>query len=155
MNGKSIVALVVGITVALLVIGYLLPAGFTAYHDTSETYTNTLTVALGPETIGQGITINLTAVNAATNATCALYEFGVLIDTQTIDLDATGTFTAPGGSVTVTPTEIGASSATVSTVIPTYYNWDTAETSIFGVLGLLVLLGLMLAILAFAIDAYS
>lgn len=155
MEGKSIVSLVVGITIALLVIGYLLPSGFTAYHDDSKSYTSTLTTTGGITTIGQAVSINLTAANADTNATLALYELGALVDTQTINLDAAGTFVAPGGTITVTPTAIGATSATIDVVIPAKFRWGSDESAIFDVVGVLVLIGLLLAIIAFAIKAYE
>lgn len=153
MEAKGIVSIVMGVMVALLLIGYLLPMGFTAYHDDSRSYTTTLTTTGGITTIGQGVSINLTAANASANATLALYEMGALVDTQLINLDATGTFTAPGGSVTVTPTAIAASSATIDVVIPQQFRWDSNESGVFGVLGVLVLIGLLLAFIGFAMKA--
>ena len=156
MEAKGIVPIVVGITVALLLIGYLLPMGFTAYHDDSKEYSTTLTTTGGITTIGhEAVSINLTAANASANATFALYEMGALVDTQLINLDATGTFAAPGGSITVTPTAITANSATIDVVIPTNFRWDTAEIAMFGVLGILVLIGLLLAFIAFAMKAFE
>ena len=78
---------------------------------------------------------------------------GALVDTQLIDLDATGTFTAPGGSITITPTAITADSATIDVVIPTQYRWDDGESGLFSVLGVLVLIGLMLAFVGMAMKA--
>ena len=153
MEAKGIVSIVIGVMVALLLIGYLLPMGFTAYHDDSRSYTTTLTTTGGITAIGQGVSINLTAVNTGANATFALYEMGALVDTQLINLDATGTFTAPGGSITVKPTAITASSATIDVVIPQQFRWDSNESAIFGVLGILVLIGLLLAFIGFAMKA--
>ena len=155
MDPKGIVTIVVGITVALLLIGILLPMGFTAYHNDSKSYTTTLTTTGGITTIGQGVSINLTAANASANATFALYEMGALVNTQLIVLDATGTFAAPGGSITLTPTAITANSATIDVVIPTHFRWDADEISMFGVIGILVLVGLMLALIALAMKSFE
>jgi len=155
MNPKSIVVIIVGITVSLLLIGILLPMGFTAYHDDSKSYTTTLTTTGGITEIGQGVSINLTAANASANATFALYEMGALVDTQLINLDATGTFAAPGGSITVTPTAITANSATIDVVIPTNFRWDVGEIAMFATLGVLVLLGLMLGFVGLAIKTFE
>ena len=153
MKPGVMVGIVVSITVGLLLIGYLLPIGYTAYHDDSKSYSTTLTTTGGITTIGQGVTVNLTAANSGANATIALYEIGTLVDTQLIDLDATGTFTAPGGSITITPTAITADSATIDVVIPTQYRWDDGESGLFSVLGVLVLIGLMLAFVGMAMKA--
>lgn len=154
MKPNVMVGAVVSITVGLLLIGYLLPIGYTAYHDDSKSYTTTLTTAGGITTIGQGVTINLTAVNSGANATLALYEMGVLVDTQLINLDATGTFAAPGGSITVTPTAIDAST-TIDVAIPANFRWDDGEVGLFSVLGVLVLIGLMLAFVAMALKSFE
>lgn len=154
MKPNVMVGAVVSITVGLLLIGYLLPIGYTAYHDDSKSYTTTLTTAGGITTIGQGVTINLTAVNSGANATLALYEMGVLVDTQLINLDATGTFAAPGGSITVTPTAIDAST-TIDVAIPANFRWDDGEVGLFSVLGVLVLIGLMLAFVGMAMKAFE
>ncbi len=153
MKPGVMVGIVVSITVGLLLIGYLLPIGYTAYHDDSKSYSTTLTTTGGITTIGQGVTVNLTAANSSADATIALYEMGALVDTQLIDLDATGTFTAPGGSITITPTAITADSATIDVVIPTQYRWDDGESGLFSVLGVLVLIGLMLAFVGMAMKA--
>jgi len=155
MNAKAIVGIIVGVAVALLLIGTLLPMGFTAYHNDSKSYTTTLTTTGGITEIGQGVSINLTAANVSANATFALYEMGALVDTQLINLDATGTFTAPGGSVTVTPTAITANSATIDVVIPSNFRWDDGEIAIFAVLGILVMLGIMLGFVGLAIKAFE
>ena len=155
MKPGVMVGIVVSITVGLLLIGYLLPIGYTAYHDDSKSYTTTLTTTGGITLIGQGVSINLTAVNASANATFALYEMGALVDTQLINLDATGTFAAPGGSITVTPTAITANSATIDVVIPTQFRWDDGEIGVFAVLGILVLVGLMLAFVGMAMKAFE
>ena len=155
MNPKSIVVIIVAISVSLLLIGILLPMGFAAYHDDSKSYTTTLTTTGGITEIGQGVLINLTAANASANATFALYEMGALVDTQLINLDATGTFAAPGGSITVTPTAIAASSATIDVVIPTNFRWDAGEIAMFATLGVLVLLGLMLGFIGLATKAFE
>jgi hypothetical protein len=155
MDPKGVTTIIIGVTVALLLIGILLPMGFTAYHNDSRSYTTTLTTTGGITTIGQGISINLTAANASANATFALYELGALVDTQLVNLDATGTFAAPGGSVTVTPTAITTNSATIDMVIPTHFRWDTNEIAMFGMIGILVLVGLMLAFIAFAMKVFE
>lgn len=156
MGSKGIVGIVVGITVALLLIGILLPLGFTAYHADSRSHSTTLTIDGGITAIGQeGVSINLTAVNASANATFALYELGALVDTQLINLSSTGTFAAPGGSITVTPTAITANSATIDVVIPTNFRWDDGEVAMFGVIGILVMIGLLLAFIKIATDAFE
>ena len=156
MEPKSIVGIVVAITVALLLVGYLLPVGLTAYHSDSRTTSATLTTTGGITAIGtEGISINLTAVNASANATFALYDQGALVDTQLINLSATGTFVATGGSITVTPTAITANSATIDVAIPTDFRWDDGEVAMFGVLGILVLIGLLLAFIRIATDAFD
>lgn len=155
MNAKPVVGIIVGVTVALLLIGTLLPMGFTAYHTDLKSYTTTLTTTGGITEISQGVSINLTAANVSANATFALYEMGALVDTQLINLDATGTFTAPGGSITVTPTAITANSATIDVVIPTNFRWDDGEIAMFAVLGILVMVGLMLGFVGLAIKAFE
>jgi len=156
MEPKGIVGIVVAFVVALLLIGLLLPLGFTAYHSDSTTHSTTLTTTGGITAIGtEGVSINLTAVNTSANATFALYELGALVDTQLIDLSATGTFVAPGGSITVTPTAITANSATINVAIPTDFRWDDAEVAMFGVLGILVLIGLLLGFIKLATDAFD
>lgn len=155
METKGIVPIVIGVTVALLLIGYLLPLAFTAYHDDSKSYSQTLTTTGGITTIGQGVSINLTAANASANATFALYEIGALVDTQLINLDATGTFVAPGGSITITPTAITANTATIDIVIPSDYRWDSSEIAMFAVVGVLVLTGLLLGFIGFVIKTFE
>jgi len=155
MEAKGLVPIVIGITVALLLIGYLLPLAFTAYHDDTRSYSQTLITTGGITTIGQGVSINLTAVNASVNATFALYEIGALVDTQLINLDAAGTFVAPGGSITVTPTAITANSATIDIVIPSDYRWDSSEIAMFGVIGVLVLIGLLLGFIGIVMKIFE
>jgi len=156
MKPTGIVGIVVAITVGLLLIGYLLPLGFTAYHSESKTTSTTLTTTGGITAIGtEGISINLTAVNASANATFALYDQGALVDTQLINLSETGTFVATGGSITVIPTAITANSATIDVAIPTDLRWDDGEVAMFGVIGILVLMGIMLAFIRLAKDAFD
>ena len=155
MNPKALVGTVIAVTVILLLLGTLLPLGYSAYHSDSQSHTTTLTTSGGITVIQSGVSINLTAVNASANATFALYEMGALVDTQLINLSATGTFVAPGGSVTVTPTAIDASSATIDVVIPTDFRWDSGEVAMYGVIGILVMMGLLLGFVSLATKAFD
>lgn len=149
MEAKEIVGGIVGITVVLLLIGFLLPVGYTAYHDDSVDHSTTLNYPGTITAIGQTVSINLTAVNASDNATFSIYESGALIDTQLIDLSATGTYVCPGGSVLVTPSVITAHLATVSISIDTQFGWEDGESAMFDVLGTLVIIALLIMVISF------
>lgn len=152
-DGKAILGVVIAVCVGLLLVGYLLPVGMTAYHTENQIYTNTLSLTGGITAIGQGVSIDLTAVNESVNGTFAVYEIDTLIDTQVINLDATGSFVCPGGTVTVKPTAITADSATITVIIPQDFRWSDGENSIFSILGIFVLIGILIAFIWLATSA--
>lgn len=155
MESKGIVAIIVGVTVALLIAGFLLPLGMEAYHNDSSAYSSTLTVSGGITNIGQTVSINLTATNASANATYAVYEAGTLIDTQLVTISTVGTFVLPGGTVTITPTTITAAGATSSITIPQEFGWGSGESDLFGIIGLLIMVALLLVFVSLALSKYT
>lgn len=152
MENKGLVGLIVGITVSLLLAGFLLPTGMEAYHNDLKTYSSTLTVSGSITDIGQTVSINLTATNASANATYAVYEAGTLIDTQTVTISTVGSFVLPGGTVSITPSAITAAGATSSITIPQEFGWAAGESDMFGIVGMLILVALLLVFVGLAVS---
>jgi hypothetical protein len=155
MASNGIVAIILAVTVGLLIVGFLLPVGMQAYHNDLPTYSRTLTVSGGITDIGQTVSINLTATNASANATYAVYEAGTLIDTQIVTISTVGTFILPGGTVTITPTVITAAGATSSVMIPQDFGWGSGESDLFGIIGILIMVALLLAFVGLAVSKYQ
>lgn len=155
MSGNGIVGIIIAVTVGLLIVGFLLPVGMQAYHNDSTAYTSTLTVSGGITDIGQTVSINLTATNASANATYAVYEAGTLIDTQLVTISTVGTFALPGGTVTITPTAITANGATSSVTIPQEFGWGSGESNLFGIIGILIMVALLLVFVSLAVSKFQ
>ena len=155
MASNGIVAIILAVTVGLLIVGFLLPVGMQAYHNELPTYSRTLTVSGGITDICQTVSINLTATNASANATYAVYEAGTLIDTQLVTISTVGTFILPGGTVTITPTAITAAGATSSVMIPQDFGWGSGESDLFGIIGILIMVALLLAFVGLAVSKYQ
>lgn len=152
--GRQGTAIILGIVVIGILLGYVLPIGIGAVTNPTEEVTFTQDVNTDVD-INPLIVSNVTEVNDGVNATVELTDSDTQsTTTATIDQGSTQTLTLEGNDIDVTVDDTTATSATLTYVIPSDYGWDSGSQSLFGLIPLFLVLVAVIAVIGFAMDAF-
>ena len=147
-DSRKAVALVVTLLVASLLGAVLLPTAINAMSGAEEaTFTQDVdeTVELQP-----GLNATVTGVTDGTSASYTVTAGGDSA-TTTVNVGANDTVTVDGVDVTISPSEATATNATTTYEYDGTYGWGSGAGSLWGILPVLLVLGLFLYIVAVAL----
>lgn len=148
-DSRKAVGLVVTLLVASLLGAVLLPTAINAMSGTEEaTFTQDVdeTVELQP-----GLNATVTGVTDGTSATYTIEAGGDTVTGETVSVGSNSTVTVDGTDVTISPTEATTTNATTTYEYDGTYGWGSGAGSLWGILPVLLVLGLFLYVVAIAL----
>lgn len=148
---RTAVMLVVGLLVAAVIGAVMIPVAIDSIEGDE---TNTLAQDTGTVYDVNGeLTSTVTDTTAGTSATVELNDTRTAGTTSnTVSVDSTTTYAMDGGDVNVTVDEANAGNATVSYAYDRDYAYSDGAQSLWGILGLAIVLALVLFLLREAMD---
>jgi cobalamin biosynthesis Mg chelatase CobN len=148
---RSAIILIVTIAVGIIVASVLIPVAIDEIEgDTTTTFTQDTSTTY--EVNGE-LNSTVTATTDGSDATVELNDTRTAGTTSnTINVGSTTTYSLQGGDVNVTVDSATSSGATVTYEYAKDYAYSDGASSLWGILGLAIVLGVMLYVISLATD---
>lgn len=153
MMARKAVMLTIALAVAGLITAFLLPIGINAIEEQEEqTFSNEN--ASGAVEVNGKLTANVTSSSSSTSATIELNDTDTSGTTSnTINVGSNTTYSLSNGDVDVGVESATSTGATFNVTYDTDYAYSSGASSLWGILGLAIVLAVFLMMISMALGA--